>query len=144
MNLAQLKQKIKHFGEEKVYCFGIANIGHNGQWALFYDVDSWYNDFTVLDIINQTFGADTPVFIKHTKHGTQYLTLPLYSLKEVYSCFMKLKQNVKTDYFWSIPLWLRISEKFNERGEIISPAPKPEYKNLNEFFKLKKLYSTWD
>lgn len=167
MNFGKIKHKLKHIikGDQKVYCIAIGNFNINSGFSLFYDFDFKQKDlhfstklFRAKDIAKKISKIlDTEVIINITKHGSQFMTYPHYSLNEVFNCFKVLKQNYKTDYYWSVPLWLRISPKFNEFG-IISPKPityiyydnKVEklddirYSQFINQFPLKKLYTTWD
>jgi len=150
--IAKYKQLIKNtlLHREKTWCIAVSNFTGENNWSLFFDVD---NDDQIalekgIDIIRQTLKCE-PI-IAYTKHGIQFLTFPLFSLNQVYHCFSKLKMNIKTDYFWSVPLWLRISPKYNVKGEIISPSPVPysghytQYQYLIRNLPHKKLYQTWD
>lgn len=137
----KLKNKVKHFKDQKCYAIGYSNLCINHLWHVFFDADgSGENLKKAVDDI----GLEG-YFIK-TKHGVQFISKDCYSLASCYNVFVVLKERVKTDYFWSIPLWLRLTAKESITGEV-SPPPKIS-KELMQFigkhFPLKKLYSTWD
>ena len=150
--IAKYKQLLKNtiLQKEKTWCIAISNFAGENNWSLFFDIDNDNQTYLEksINIIHQTLKCE-PI-VAYTKHGIQFLTFPLFSLNQVYHCFSKLKMNIKTDYFWSIPLWLRISPKYNERGEIISHSPTPysghyeQYQYLIRNLPHKKLYQTWD
>jgi hypothetical protein len=152
MNLSVIKHKLKHTirRDKPVYTFAVANIGRNNMFSVFFDFDYDANnqyDNIMLNAIECILSPYPHVKI-WTKHGAQFMTPPMFSLKQAFEIFQSLKKAAKTDYFWSVPLWLRISEKLNEKGEVVSPAPCPSdpqlYAQILSQLVVKKLYRTWD
>lgn len=133
--------KIKHFGEPRVFTVSISNFCSDFKWHLFYDFDGELTD-EQLGIITREFGF---VIIK-TKHGYQFINLQCQDLENVHITWQALQNAYPSDYFWSMPLFLRISEKVDENGKVISPAPDnpiPKDILLNHFLD-RKLYRTFD
>jgi len=134
----KIKNKLKHLGDDKVYAFAVANLCQHGKFHLFYDVDEFNSNLFLCGDGFMSF---------KTKHGVQIVYTVCEELNEVYERFLRFKNRFNSDYFWSVPLWLRISVKFNERG-VVSPAPMPcccrHYDWFKYHFRNKKLYQTWD
>lgn len=132
----RLKNKLKHLGDEKVYTFAVANLCVNEKFHLFYDVDSFM----------EMHHSDGMMYFT-TKHGVQIVGVDCLKINEVYRQFLNFKELYKGDYFWSVPLWLRCSVKFNEKG-VVSFAPFPccrhHYEWFINHFRNKKIYQTWD
>lgn len=136
--------KLKHFikRDKKLYCEAIGNYLGDGKFAFFFDCDniSLEDYLRILpDVSDEYYG------IFKTKHGYQLIIYFPFSLKECRILFEAFKRRLRTDYFWSIPLWLRISPKWNEYGEKISDEPKlVKGTDKRKLFKQRKLYKTWD
>lgn len=136
--------RIKHFGEPRVITVGISNFCSNFKWHLFYDYD--IEDKWIDERVENKDWKDYTII--RTKHGIQLISMKCEKLGEVRDRYLELKQTISSDYFWSTPLFLRISEKVDENGRIVSPAPNtfdiiPKEILLNHFLD-RKLYRTWD
>ena len=136
------KNRIKYFGEPRVITIGISNFCSDFKWHLFYDIDKQLTE-------NQQFKINICksqlLCFGKTKQGCQILDLKCRELVRVKSDF-DLKKYYPSDYFWSMPLFLRISEKVDENGKVLSPTPEnpiPKDILLNHFLD-RKLYRTWD
>jgi len=146
MNPSLFFLKLKHFlkRDKKYYAEAIANYLGDGYFALFFDADGEKSYEKIKSIIKIFCLGDEYYGIFKTKHGYQFIWYHNFSLSELKLYFDFFKGHIKSDYFWSVPLWLRVSEKFNEDG-VISDKPKLiEGKDKRYLFKLKKLYRTWD
>lgn len=135
--------KIKHFGEPQVITAGISNFCVEGKWHLFYDYDEQLNKYYKAYMHSMVGGS---AHLIETKHGIQIIDLACRELSQVKGTFDLLKDSFPSDYFWSIPLYLRITEKIDENGIVLSPAPInliPKEILLNHFPN-RKLYRTWD
>jgi len=145
-----LKAKLLHIGQKELWALGVANyIPAIDKWVFMYDVDrnSLQREETDRGIVPD----DVPYEIYETKHGYQVIYYEPMELQEVYNLFKKWSKAIPGDYFWTVPLWMRVGEKFNDFGEIISPKPKlilvnKEYlvKKRKPFLSLKKFYRCWD
>lgn len=137
------KNRIKYFGEPRVVTIGISNFCSDFKWHLFYDIDK---QLTVDDEIELNFHIGSTIRFVKTKQGCQILDLKCRELVRVKGDFDFLKKYYPSDYFWSMPLFLRISEKVDENGKVLSPTPEnpiPKDILLNHFLD-RKLYRTWD
>jgi len=144
MNPSLFFLKVKHFikRDKKYYAEAISNYMGDGRFALFFDFDNKSDISKLKDIINYLDDEDYGIF--ETKHGYQFIVYLPFKLHELKIIFNNLKKVIKTDYFWSVPLWLRTSEKFNEDGIISSKPYLIMGTDKRNIFKLKKLYRTWD
>ena len=123
--------KIRHFGEDKVNAIAMSNLCVNNKFHVFYDIDG------KLDI-------SSPLYqVIHTKHGIQLIGVECLNISEVKSKWDEIHSIHPTDYYWSIPLYLRISPKWSQSGSIISPKPDTN-EQIIAHFPVKKSYMTWD
>ena len=134
--------RIKHFGEPRVITVGISNFCSNFKWHLFYDIDN-VEDLAGAELMKAFTDKYTTI---KTNHGYQVINLNCESLLVVKQQYDNFHYMYPSDYRWSCPLFLRISEKVDENGKILSPAPEnpiPKEILLNHFLD-RKLYRTWD
>lgn len=134
--------KLKNYGKPKTYCEAIANYYGNMEFAFFYDVDGELKPETY-KVLKQYANGNYGIF--KTKHGHQIIIYYRFSLHDIYKLFTIFYKIYHSDYYFTIPLWLRTSAKYDETGKEISPAPLlVDGVDKRNIFKVKKIYQTWD
>ena len=148
--------KFRHWlhGDKPVVAFGTGNLNREiiGTGFLFYDFDNGMDEQyrSLLKQMAEWYGYN--FFAMRTKHGVAVVSMMPEDFTHLHERFMKLKHNFPSDYLWDIPLFLRVSEKWDLEGKAVSPMPEVIYNprgiNAWEFLSKKclpkKWYRTWD
>ena len=150
--LVKLRHRIRRDPALKAY--GTGNLSRTiiGTGYLFYDFDNGTDEQYRALITQMTKWYGYNFFAMRTKHGVSVVSTLREDFAHLHERFMKLKADFPSDYLWDIPLFLRVSEKWDMDGKVISPMPEvffnPKGINAWEFFSKeclpKKWYTTWD
>ncbi len=153
LTLKRTKHKILGHRQLVTYGTGNKSVLYPSLWYLFFDVDS--HDKEVYEFVRDhvQYWYEKNWFSLTTKHGFAVIATIAKPLSEVKGQFDHLKGVVKTDYEWGLPLWIRLTPKWDLQGNEVSPAPelnenpsgiKDPLLWLQAATMPRKLYYTWD
>ncbi len=147
-----LKKRLR--GEHELVAYGTGNLYRQriGVGFLFYDFDNGTEQQyrSMIEQFAKWYGNN--FFAWSTKHGIACVSMLPEDFGNIHKKFMVLKKQFPSDYLWDIPLFLRVSEKWDLEGNMVSPMPKlifnpsgkDPWKFLSENCLPKKWYHTWD
>jgi len=150
--LVKLRHRIRR--DPELVAYGTGNLSRQiiGTGYLFYDFDNGTDEQyrALLKQMGEWYGYN--FFAMRTKHGVSVVATLAEDFAHLHWRFMKLKADFPSDYLWDIPLFLRVSEKWDLEGKVMSPMPEvffnPKGINAWDFFSKqclpKKWYKTWD
>jgi len=134
--------------------YGTGNLSRRiGRGYFFYDYDTQSAEEVerFRKYVQHTFYVAYVLF--RTKHGVMVMTTLTFAYEQLRKYYDQFQQAFPSDYLWDIPLFLRISEKWDwQTGKVVSPMPQiidnPKkidiYKLIREDMYPKKWYRTSD
>jgi len=146
--------KRKRNNELPCVAYGTGNLSRRiGRGYFFYDYDtqSAQEVERFRKYVQHTFYVAYVLF--RTKHGVMVMTTLTFPYEQLRKYYDQFQQAFPSDYLWDIPLFLRISEKWDwQTGKVVSPMPavidNPKkidiYKLIREDMYPKKWYRTSD
>jgi len=146
--------KRKQNNELPCVAYGTGNLSRRiGRGYFFYDYDT--SDEKEVErfrkYVQHNFYVAYVLF--RTKHGVMVMTTLTFPYEQLRKYYDQFQANFPSDYLWDIPLFLRISEKWDwQTGKVVSAMPQiidnPKkidiYKLIREDMYPKKWYRTSD
>jgi len=146
--------KRKRDNELPCVAYGTGNLSRRiGRGYFFYDYDtqSAQEVERFRKYVQHTFYVAYVLF--RTKHGVMVMSTLTFAYEQLRKYFDQFQAQFPSDYLWDIPLFLRISEKWDwQTGKVVSAMPtiidNPKkidiYKLIREDMYPKKWYRTRD
>jgi len=146
--------KRKRNNELPCVAYGTCNLSRRivrGYFFYDYDTQSAQEVERFRKYVQHTFYVAYVLF--RTKHGVMVMTTLTFPYEQLRKYYDQFQQAFPSDYLWDIPLFLRISEKWDwQTGKVVSPMPavidNPKkidiYKLIREDMYPKKWYRTSD
>lgn len=153
--LLHMKNKAKSEPELNAVAYGTGNLCRRrvGIGYFFYDYDS-DDENNIKSFLLFSAAKFNKVFAAfRTKHGAMIMTTVPFTFAVLRHYYDEFQKAFPSDYMWDIPLFLRVSEKWDlQSGKVISPQPqliiapqgKDIYKLIHDDMLPKKWYRTRD
>ena len=155
-SLAKIRGVFKRKRGSELSCvaYGTGNLSRKiGRGYFFYDFDT--SDEKEVErfrkYVQHTFYVAYVLF--RTKHGVMVMSTLTFSFEQLRKYYDQFQREFPSDYLWDIPLFLRLSEKWDwQTGRVVSAMPaiidNPKqvdiYKLIREDMYPKKWYRTSD
>jgi len=155
-SLSKIRSVLKHKQNNELPCvaYGTGNLSRRvGRGYFFYDYDT-QNEAEVQRFrkyVQHNFYVAYVLF--RTKHGVMVMTTLTFPFEQLRKYYDQFQAQFPSDYLWDIPLFLRISEKWDwQTGKVVSAMPQiidnPKKINIYELIRQdmypKKWYRTSD
>jgi len=155
-SLGKLRGVLKHKRNNELPCvaYGTGNLSRKiGRGYFFFDYDTQSEEEVqrFRKYVQYTFYVAYVLF--RTKHGIMVMSTLTFPFEQLRKYFDQFQQAFPSDYLWDIPLFLRLSEKWDWRtGTVVSAMPQiidnhkqvDIYKLIREDMYPKKWYRTRD
>ena len=155
-SLAKIRGVFKRKRGSELQCvaYGTGNLSRKiGRGYFFYDYDTQSEEEVqrFRKYVQHTFYVAYVLF--RTKHGVMVMSTLTFSYEQLRKYFDQFQREFPSDYLWDIPLFLRLSEKWDwQTGKVVSAMPQiidnPKntdiYRLVREDMYPKKWYRTSD
>jgi hypothetical protein len=126
-NLAKIRSVLKRSKADKLPCvaYGTGNLSRKiGRGYFFYDYDTQSEEEVqrFRKYVQHTLYVAYVLF--RTKHGVMVMSTLTFNFEQLRKYYDQFQAEFSSDYLWDIPLFLRLSEKWDWRtGTVVSAMP---------------------